>query len=93
MKDVHAGTSFIQRWQRQYYLKRLEEQAEEASAHAALDDLEQVRKSLSLVWQLLLELQDTCIFQHCHCLAVLLRCWACRSSQSLAANHAVHWQK
>ncbi len=48
---MHAGNSFIRRWQRQYYLKKLEEQAKEASVHAALDDLEQVCKSVSLTQQ------------------------------------------
>ena len=48
-KIAHAGNSFIRRWQRQYLLKRLEEQAEEASVHAALDNLEQVCKSVSLI--------------------------------------------
>jgi hypothetical protein len=45
---VNAGNSFIRRWQRQYYLKKLEEQAKEASVHAQLDDLEQVSVALKL---------------------------------------------
>ena len=49
MKIVHAGTSFIQQMQRQYSLKRLEEQAREASVHEQLDDLEQVSKALTLI--------------------------------------------
>ena len=50
---VHAGNSFIRRWQRQYYLKKLEEQAKEASVHAQLDDLEQVSAALTLCRQIL----------------------------------------
>ena len=65
MNIVHAGNSFIRRWQRQYYLKRLEEQTKEASVHAALDDLEQVCKAVSLIWQHSLELQDTPRFWQC----------------------------
>ena len=49
LQIVHAGNSFIRRWQRHYHLKKLEEQAKEASVHAALDDLEQVCKSVSLI--------------------------------------------
>lgn len=50
---MHAGNSFIQRWQRQYNLKKLEEQAKEASVHAQLDDLEQVSAALTLCRQIL----------------------------------------
>ena len=50
---MHAGNSFIQRWQRQYNLKKLEEQAKEASVHAQLDDLEQVSAALTPYRQIL----------------------------------------